>query len=74
MTAIILNGENKQIDYNTNITQLLQSLDLVNKRVAVEVNQQLIPRSNFASHTLNELDKVEIVQAIGGGSGCVNSV
>jgi len=74
MTAIILNGENKQIDYNTNITQLLQSLDLVNKRVAVEVNQQLISRSNFASHTLNELDKVEIVQAIGGGSGCVNSV
>lgn len=74
MTAIILNGENKQIDYNTNITQLLQSLDLVNKRVAVEVNQQLIPRSNFDSHSLNELDKVEIVQAIGGGSGCVNSV
>ena len=74
MTAIILNGENKQIDNNTNITQLLQSLDLVNKRVAVEVNQQLIPRSNFASHTLNELDKVEIVQAIGGGSGCGISV
>jgi thiamine biosynthesis protein ThiS len=67
MTTIILNGENKQIENKTNITQLLQSLDLANKRVAVEINQQLIPRSDFASHTLNEHDKVEIVQAIGGG-------
>ncbi len=68
MTTIILNGENKQIDNNTNITQLLLSLDLANKRLAVEINQQIIPRSNFSSHILNELDKVEIVQAIGGGS------
>jgi len=72
MTTIILNGENKQIGNNTTITQLLQSLDLVNKRLAIEINQQLIPRSEFTSHTLNELDKVEIVQAIGGGSS--NSV
>ena len=69
MTTIILNGENKQIANNTNITQLLQNLDLVNKRLAVEINQQLIPRSDFSSHTLNEQDIVEIVQAIGGGSG-----
>ena len=72
MTTIILNGENKQIDKDTNIAQLLQSLDLSNKRLAVEINQQIIPRSNFTSHRLNELDKVEIVQAIGGGSS--NSV
>lgn len=69
MTTIILNGENKQIDSNTSIEQLLLSLDLANKRLAVEINQQIIPRSHFTSHTLNELDKVEIVQAIGGGSG-----
>jgi len=69
VTTIILNGENKQIDKETNIEQLLLSLDLSNKRLAVEINQQIIPRSNFNSHRLNELDKVEIVQAIGGGSG-----
>jgi len=68
VTTIILNGENKQIDKETNIEQLLLSLDLSNKRLAVEINQQIIPRSNFSSHRLNELDKVEIVQAIGGGS------
>ena len=69
MTTIILNGENKQIDNDTNIEQLLQGRELTNKRLAVEINQQIIPRSNFISHRLNELDKVEIVQAIGGGSG-----
>jgi len=71
MTTIILNGENKQIDDNTNIEQLLLSLDLSNKRLAIEINQQIIPRSNFNSHRLNEQDKVEIVQAIGGGSSSV---
>lgn len=68
MMSIILNGENKQIDNNTTIEQLLQSLELSNKRLAVEINQQIIPRSDFTGHILNELDKVEIVQAIGGGS------
>lgn len=65
---ILLNGQNKNIDHNTNIDQLLISLDLNNKRLAVEVNQEIIPRGDFATFTLSELDKVEIVQAIGGGS------
>ena len=65
---IILNGQNKQIDPDTNIKKLLISLDLNNKRLAVEVNQEIIPRSDFDQFILSELDKVEIVQAIGGGS------
>ena len=67
MITIILNGVNKTISPDTNIEQLLQGLTLENKRLAVEVNQEIIPRSNFNNHTFNELDKVEIVQAIGGG-------
>jgi len=65
---IILNGENKQLDSGTNIEQLLQVLDLSNKRLAVEINEQIIPRGDFSNHALQEYDKVEIVQAIGGGS------
>ncbi len=68
MITIILNGSNKQLDNKTSITQLLENLGLSEKRLAVEVNQQIIPRSGFASFTLNEQDKIEIVQAIGGGS------
>ncbi len=65
---IILNGQNKKIDDNTNIEKLLISLSLDNKRLAVEVNQEIIPRTDFDKFTFSELDKVEIVQAIGGGS------
>ncbi len=67
MITIVLNGENKQIDDNSSIEQLLHNLDLGNKRLAVEINQEIIPRSNYGRHTLEESDKVEIVQAIGGG-------
>ncbi len=67
MITIVLNGENKQIDDDSNIEQLLHNLDLNNKRLAVEINQEIIPRSNYDRHTLEESDKVEIVQAIGGG-------
>ena len=65
---IVLNCQNKQIDNDTNINQLLKSLDLQGKRLAVEVNQEIIPRGDFDDFTLSESDKVEIVQAIGGGS------
>jgi len=68
MINIILNGNDKQLDNNTSITRLLEILDLSEKRLAIEINQQIVPRSNFTSVTLNNLDQVEIVQAIGGGS------
>lgn len=68
MITIVLNGQDKQIASGSNIEQLLQILNLENKRLAVEINQQIISRSNFNSHTLKESDRVEIVQAIGGGS------
>jgi len=68
MITIVLNGQNKRIDENSSVEQLLKSLNLDNKRLAVEINQAIIPRSNFSSHTLKEQDKVEIVQAIGGGT------
>jgi thiamine biosynthesis protein ThiS len=63
-----LNGKNKQLDDKTSIAQLLETLTMSEKRLAVEVNQQIVPRGDFASHLLKEQDKVEIVQAIGGGS------
>jgi thiamine biosynthesis protein ThiS len=68
MTNIVLNGKNSQIDENITIQQLLDSMGLSDKRLAVEINQQIIARSEFSSHRLKEQDKVEIVQAIGGGS------
>ena len=68
MITIVLNGQDKQIETGSNLEQLLKILNLDNKRLAVEINQQIVSRSNFSSYTLNESDNVEIVQAIGGGS------
>jgi len=68
MITIILNGKNKQLEHDTSISQLLEILDLSEKRLAVEINQSIVPRSDFADTILNEQDQVEIVQAIGGGS------
>ena len=67
MITIVLNGSDKQVDSNINVSELLEELGLTGKRLAVEINQQIIPRSNFTDYILHEKDNVEIVQAIGGG-------
>ncbi len=64
---IFLNGEMQKIEEGMNITDLIKKLDLENKRLAVEVNLDIIPRSQFESYVLSAEDKVEIVRAIGGG-------
>jgi len=67
MMEIFLNGKPLPIEENDNVAALLTKLDLDNKRLAVEVNLEIIPRSQFDRHILSAGDKVEIVQAIGGG-------
>lgn len=64
---IQLNGEPAELPENSSLSDLLATLDLQNKRFAAEVNEELIPRSEHASHMLQADDRVEIVQAIGGG-------
>jgi sulfur carrier protein len=64
---IILNGQNKPITPDLTINQLIQTLDLANKRYALELNQQIIPRSQYHETFLNDGDRVEIIHAVGGG-------
>ena len=64
---ITLNGEAQQIDDGINLQQLIDQQDLAGKRIAVEVNLDIVPRSQFDSHILSEGDQIEIVHAIGGG-------
>jgi len=47
--------------------QLIHTLGLENKRLAVEMNSTIVPRSQFETRILTQGDKIEIVQAIGGG-------
>ena len=64
---ISLNGESRDLPGPTTVAGLLQALGMGERRVAVEVNREIVPRSRHAHHALNDGDKVEIVQAIGGG-------
>jgi len=64
---IILNGEARPVEDRCTIGQLLEALELSGARLAVEVNQAIVPRSSFAQHRLAEGDRVEVVHAIGGG-------
>jgi sulfur carrier protein len=64
---ILLNGEPREMPKALTLSGLLVTLDLQNERFAVEVNEELIPRSEHADHVLHANDRVEIVQAIGGG-------
>ena len=64
---ITVNGENRTIEANSNLAQLLEALDLQGKRIAVEVNRDIVPRSEYGSFVLSDDDQVEIVNAIGGG-------
>ncbi|MFT5425105.1 MAG: sulfur carrier protein [Gammaproteobacteria bacterium] len=63
---ITLNGESIDLDNSVNIDQLLSKLEL-SGRLAVEVNQRIIPRSLFSTYEIESGDHVEIVTAIGGG-------
>lgn len=64
---ITLNGESRSLSTAVTVHGLLQFEHLVERRVAVEVNGQIVPRSLHEAHVLAEGDRVEIVHALGGG-------
>jgi len=64
---IILNGTARQIPERTSAAALLLSLGLADKRLALEINREIVPRSRFDEHVIRPGDRVEIVHAIGGG-------
>jgi sulfur carrier protein len=67
MISVTINGERRQLEAPLNCTELLARLDLAGKRVALERNGEIVPRSQFAVERLAEGDRLEIVVAVGGG-------
>jgi sulfur carrier protein len=64
---ITVNGEGHEIPDALDVAALLRHLGCGERRVAVEVNRAIVPRSAHATHRLAEGDQVELVQAMGGG-------
>ena len=67
MISITVNGERRQLDQPLNCAELLDQLELAGRRVALERNGEIVPRSRFALERLAEGDRLEIVVAVGGG-------
>jgi sulfur carrier protein len=64
---IQINGNIQQFDDNITASQLVDKLGLQGRRIAMEVNQEIVPRSQYDTYQLSENDQVEIIHAVGGG-------
>jgi sulfur carrier protein len=64
---VLLNNKSTLLDDGLTIKRLLDQIDIKHKYFAVEVNEQIVPKSNHDSFHIKEGDKIEIVTAIGGG-------
>ncbi len=64
---IVLNGEPRAVRAELSLAALLDELGLAGKRLAVEVNRDIVPRGEHTTRVLRDGDRVEIIHAIGGG-------
>lgn len=64
---IVLNGETREVTAPLSVLQLLQREGLAERRVAVEVNGEIVPSSRQGERLLTDGDRIEIVHALGGG-------
>ena len=64
---IYINGDAREVPEATTMSVLVELLELGGQRIAVEVNEELVPRSRFTEHRLVSDDKVEVIHAVGGG-------
>jgi len=64
---VTINGEPQAIADGATIALLIQRLGINGRRIAVEVNREIIAREQYPAHTLSDGDQVEIVHFVGGG-------
>ena len=64
---VTVNGASREFPAPLSFTQLLDELELAGKRLAVERNGEIVPRSTFTDTRLADGDRIEVVIAVGGG-------
>ncbi|MGB7184553.1 MAG: sulfur carrier protein ThiS [Burkholderiaceae bacterium] len=65
--SITVNGKPETVLAGTTMAQLLDQLELTGKRIAVERNGEIVPKSQYRHAAINSNDAIEIVVAVGGG-------
>lgn len=67
MIELHINGEARSFPAPLTLAQLIETLDLAGKRIAIEKNGEIVPRSQHPTTLLASGDRLEIVVAVGGG-------
>jgi len=65
--TLSINGDTQQFDSPISFTTLIEHMQIVNKRIAIERNGEIVPRGQFGQLMLADGDKLEVVVAVGGG-------
>ena len=64
---LLVNGEPVRVSQSCTVEELLGTLQMGERRVAVAINRGIVPRSTFGTQHLSAGDRVEILEAVGGG-------
>ncbi|MCA9077142.1 MAG: sulfur carrier protein ThiS [Planctomycetaceae bacterium] len=64
---VILNGEETEVPVGQSVSDLLDTLSIRTKGIAVELNLEIVPRAEYAACLLSDGDHLEIVTLVGGG-------
>jgi thiamine biosynthesis protein ThiS len=65
---LLLNGERQEVANGLSLEQLVETLKLAPERIAIELNQSVVRRTDWSTLMLKESDRVEIVHFVGGGA------
>lgn len=65
--TIVFNGNEEDVEESTTLLDLVERSGVEPRYCAVEVNLEIVPRSDYASHQVQQGDRIEIVTLVGGG-------
>ena len=65
--SIRVNGEARTVGAGSSVADLVEALGLVGRKLAVAVNREVVPRGRHALHRICDGDRIEILEAVGGG-------
>jgi thiamine biosynthesis protein ThiS len=71
---ITVNGEAREVADDYTAATLVEQMGLAGRRIAMEVNREIVPRSRYPQHRFEDGDQVEVVHAIGGGQPAVGEL
>lgn len=64
---VTVNNEEITLDGSITVEELIHQLNIQENRIAVEINREIVPRSQYTSCKIRENDQIEVVNAVGGG-------